>query len=74
MSPSRQPSASEALAHADEPAREMIAILDYGSQYSRLIARRVRECRVYCELLPATTTLADLQRLRWNAASRRFSF
>src|SRR6185437_5802712 len=45
------------------PAREMIAILDYGSQYSRLIARRVRECRVYCELLPATTTLADLERL-----------
>ncbi len=47
----------------DAPAREMIAILDYGSQYSRLIARRVRECRVYCELLPATTTLSDLRRL-----------
>jgi GMP synthase (glutamine-hydrolysing) len=45
------------------PAREMIAILDYGSQYSRLIARRVRECRVYCELLPATTTLDELRRL-----------
>ncbi len=43
--------------------RETIAILDYGSQYSRLIARRVRECRVYCELLPATTTLAELRRL-----------
>jgi len=41
----------------------MIAILDYGSQYSRLIARRVRECRVYCELLPAGTTLAELRRL-----------
>jgi GMP synthase (glutamine-hydrolysing) len=39
----------------------MIAILDYGSQYSRLIARRVRECRVYCELLPAQTTLAELR-------------
>jgi GMP synthase (glutamine-hydrolysing) len=39
----------------------MIAILDFGSQYSRLIARRVRECRVYCELLPAETTLAELQ-------------
>src|SRR5690242_11590012 len=45
------------------PAREMIAILDYGSQYSRLIARRVRECHVYCELLPANTTLGELRRL-----------
>jgi carbamoylphosphate synthase small subunit len=43
--------------------REAIAILDYGSQYSRLIARRVREARVYCELLPATATLADIQAL-----------
>jgi GMP synthase (glutamine-hydrolysing) len=41
--------------------REMIAILDFGSQYSQLIARRVRECRVYCELLPATTTLTELR-------------
>src|SRR5262249_59219893 len=43
--------------------RQMIAILDYGSQYSHLIARRVRECHVYCELLPATTTMAELRRL-----------
>jgi GMP synthase (glutamine-hydrolysing) len=48
---------------ADQPAREMIAILDFGAQYSRLIARRVRECHVYCELLPAITTLAELRRL-----------
>ena len=34
------------------PDREAVAILDYGSQYSQLIARRVREAHVYCELLP----------------------
>jgi len=47
----------------DDGQREAIAIIDYGSQYSRLIARRVRESRVYCELLPATATLAEVQAL-----------
>ncbi|MFQ5435123.1 MAG: gamma-glutamyl-gamma-aminobutyrate hydrolase family protein, partial [Anaerolineae bacterium] len=31
---------------------ETIVILDYGSQFSQLIARRVRDANVYCELLP----------------------
>lgn len=59
----QQPASQPTSTNSDQPTREMIAILDFGSQYSRLIARRVRECRVYCELLPATTILSDLQRL-----------
>ena len=40
--------------------KEWIAILDFGSQYTQLIARRVRECKVYCEILPFTTNLQEL--------------
>lgn len=41
--------------------KEFIAILDYGSQYNQLIARRVRENNIYCEILPPTTTAAELK-------------
>ncbi len=40
---------------------ELIAIIDFGSQYTQLIARRVRENRVYCEILPHTTRPEELQ-------------
>ena len=41
-------------------SHDTIVILDYGSQYTQLIARRVREANVYCQLL--TLAYAQLQR------------
>ena len=41
----------------------MILIIDFGSQFNQLIARRVRECKVYCQIMPPTIKLAEIKKL-----------
>jgi len=50
---------------------QTVAILDFGSQYARLIARRVRENRVFSKLVPPTVTPAELRDM--NAVGLVFS-
>lgn len=45
------------------PERETIVVLDFGSQYSQLIARRVRELEVYCEMLPYNASSEQIEHL-----------
>src|SRR5262245_25036744 len=47
--------------------RDLVLVLDFGSQYTQLIARRVREQRVYCEIHPCTLDFEAIRRMKPRA-------
>ena len=53
----------EELITLSKPANELILVLDFGGQYNQLIARRVREDHVYCEVHPNTLSLEKIKEM-----------
>ncbi len=43
--------------------KEMVIVLDFGGQYNQLIARRVRECNVYCEVHPCSISIEKIREM-----------
>ena len=53
--------------------KELVIVIDFGGQYNQLVARRVRECNVYCEIYSYKTDLEKIKAMnpKGNHSYRR---
>ena len=50
---------------------EKVIVIDFGGQYNQLVARRVRECNVYCEIYSYKTDIAQIKAMKQVAGTMR---
>lgn len=53
----------QAVWRRKDMSQEKVIVLDFGGQYNQLIARRVRECNVYCEVHPYNLSLDKIREM-----------